>query len=90
MNEKLKKIFEVILAGLVAIPVCIAMIVSAYAIFFAIGIVIIVIIIIIVPIAVVINTITNLFDRKKTNTTITIKKEDFKNDEDEFEMEEDL
>ncbi|MCM1223921.1 MAG: hypothetical protein NC548_56660 [Lachnospiraceae bacterium] len=90
MREKLKKLFEVLLAVFVAVPICVAMIVGAYGLFFIAGIFVIIVMIVIVPIAIVINAVMGLTGRKITSTTITIREENFDDEEDEFENEEDL
>lgn len=88
-KKKLKKIGEVTLTAIVAIPICVGMIACAFGIFIALGVVAIIIIAVIVPISIVINVVTNLTGHN-TKTIITYKEEDNDDEEYEIELEKDL
>lgn len=89
LRKKLKKIGEVILAIIVAVPICVGMIICAFGIFIAIGIVASIIIVTVVPIAIIINTVTDLINHK--NMIITQpEEEDVDYEEDALGTEEDL
>lgn len=81
IKKKLKKIGEILLAIIVAVPICIGMIICAFGILFVVGTVAVIIVATIVPIAIVINAVTDLTNHKKQQSCNS-KKEDIGHEED--------